>query len=109
MMIHSLTFNVVYHGDSLPHEVCQMAEMLLAAGASPNAQGKDGCTPMHCATQNDFEDLYALLAKRGACITIPWKKRGSEDTASTSSTSRDNEVGRTDGAGNGPSLLTFTR
>lgn len=83
---------------SQPKVVCAMAEMLLSASASPNAQAKDGCTPMHCATQNDFEELFTLLAQRGACITIPWKKRATDETASNSSI-REAEVRRGVGRG----------
>jgi len=69
--------------DRYPKVVCNVAELLMTHGATANDQARDGLTPLHCATQNDFEDLYALLLRNGAHITLPWKRKtGDERTIS---------------------------
>ena len=93
--LHMLCDNPAY--TQYPTQVCEMADLLMDKGVSPDVEAQDGATPLHLAARNNFEELSALLIRRGASMTIPWRIPGGmvldgssvdEDTPSGGTTSR---------------------
>ncbi|POS73511.1 hypothetical protein DHEL01_v208097 [Diaporthe helianthi] len=45
--------------------------VLLYRGADINAQGRDGVTPLHCATMNGHRNMVLKLVQAGAVVDVP--------------------------------------